>query len=539
MTKRTHDFSIYLLKPGVDAETALDDEHELTRITASNLPPNSQLFLLEGEADVWWPAYLGIDKSLRRNRLGAVLFVTAASRLFAVTFGRVSSQLCDESYEREFGLRVTLNSLDELKLSATDTLSPAGGRQRRTQLPIEADLTVLDFDQNSDVLKRLSGKVREEFKSIFSSVSGTDCVRVRSNIAAPKLGELCSALLKLSRLNDYKKRFPQIGKIARVTDPATVRKLDNKLVAAVNGRSALLNLTVPDLTTYPHGANAKFVGGGRRAASFSDVFVEPYFEFLDSLDQNGVVNIETLRRAHKLQLESDQGTQKYPLYRCLVFDTSLKPAGPMYHLLDGQWYRVAKDYVIDLQKELDLAWSVSELPAYSHGSEGAFNQHVAAEDKQFICLDTSSMSPVRKHRVEPCDLLSIDGHWLRLWHVKRSTLSFMLSHLFSQGANSIHLLKQEPSAVENLRALVKARAQSGQGPFLTAIDGGLFEVRFVIVTHKNPMAKAANLPLFSKITLRRTAKELRAYGVRTRFEFVEDQSPKATKKAKVKRVHAL
>lgn len=531
MKLRSHEFSIYLLKPGVDINAALDEEHELTPARAAHLPPQSLLYLLEGESELWWPEYLGLEQHVRKNRLGAVLFVKSAGRLFAITFGQVSHQLCDESFEREFGLRVTLNSIDPDRLKATDTISPATGRFRRTQLPIETDLTVLDFDQNTDVLKNLTGRVREEFRSIFSSVSGCDYVRVRSDVTAPRLGELCAALLKLSRRSDYKKRFPQIGKIARVTDPAVVRQLDSIVATAIEDRSKQLGLSVPSLTEFPAEYSARFAGGGgRKAKLFDDVSAAAYFDYLDTLPSGAPFTIETLRKSHKLVLEGTSGTKKYPIHKCIVFEANLPGDGAGYHLLDGQWYRVAKDYVQWLQIELDVLWAKGSLPEFNGETEGAYNKRVAKENSRFACLDTSSFSPVKKHRIEPSDLVSVRGKRLRFWHVKRSTLSFMLSHLFCQGAASMHLLKQDPQAIDRLKIQVEARASEDlAATIFEALDRGDFHVVFAIVTDKDAAEKSRNLPLFSKITLRRTAFDLRALGVTTSFEFVQDVSKKRTK----------
>jgi uncharacterized protein (TIGR04141 family) len=530
MKLRSHEFCIYLIKSGMGLSDAFDEEHELSPTKARNLPARSKLYLLEGEAELWWPAYLGIEQEVRKNRVGAALFVEAADRLFAVTFGQVSHQLCDDAIEREFGLRVTLNCVDPKKLRSTHTLSPAIGRVRRTQLPIEADLTLLDFDQNSDVLKDLSGKVRDEFKTVFSSVSGSDCVRVRASVAAQKLDQLCVSLLKLASLDAYKQYFPQIGKVARVVDPAVIRRLDQGLVARLEGRLTNIHLTVPDLSALPIGASAKFVGGGGRGTnSFNDIEIDRYYDYLDRLPLGATLTPETLRRTHKLVLSSGGATRKIPLHRCFAADARLPGERDAYHLLDGLWYRVDKDYVATLTADLDELWSASALPDYHHSSERMFNKDVARLLPRFICLDATNTSPIRRHGIEPCDLLSFDGTRLQLWHVKRSTISSMLSHLFCQGAASIHILKREALAVAEFRKIISARASADmREDLLKLLDGGDFEVRFVIVTKKNALTRSANLPLFSKITLRRTAKELIGYGVKTHFEFVQDLTGKTS-----------
>jgi uncharacterized protein (TIGR04141 family) len=530
MKLRTHPFSIYLLKKGVEPLDALSDEHELEPAKANNLPHDSELYLLEGEAYLWWAIYLGLEKKVRKNRVGAVLFVRSKGRWFVITFGQVRHLLDDEKYEHEFGLRVTLNSIDPDKLRGTDTYTPGVGRLQRVHLPIATDLTVLDFDQNSQIMRNIAGKVRDDLKALFSGISGSDAVQVRSNIQAPKLGDLCANLLMLSEREDYKTAFPQIGRIARTTDPVIVRRLNKQLVKAVQGRSPYLNLTVPELVDA--GYVAHFVGAGHRGGKFHDIYIQPYFDYIEHLDDDDIT-LDALKKSHRLVVAGNY--PKFPLFKCLLFDTALPGDGALYHLFGGQWYRVEKDYVDELTKALDPLWEAGVLPDFHQKTEGQFNFDVAQANAKYACLDTSSLSPVKKHRVEPCDLLTTHGHRLRFWHVKRSTLSFALSHLFNQGTNAIHLLKQEPKARENLRKLVLRRCTKAAAErILPCIDGNLYDVIFAIITHKPEDAKSANLPLFSKISLLRSAKELGAYGVRTRFQFVRDVSEKTAKKLKAK-----
>jgi uncharacterized protein (TIGR04141 family) len=56
--------------------------------------------------------------------------------------------------------------------------------------------------------------------------------------------------------------------------------------------------------------------------------------------------------------------------------------------------------------------------------------------------------------VEPCDLLAVREEFALFYHVKVSTLSAHLSHLFNQGVNAIELLRLDPQAVNRLDALI-------------------------------------------------------------------------------------
>jgi len=161
---RTRSFSIYLLKEGYNAANALREDHALDEgVDALRLPDGATLFVFDGEPrPPWWRSYFGIQIDLTQASKGALVFLPVGDRCFALCFGHVAHNLLDASYEYDFGIRVTLNSLDPRKLKSTDTLDPGAAKRRRTQLPIESELTVFDFDRDSTILRSLTGKVRDE-----------------------------------------------------------------------------------------------------------------------------------------------------------------------------------------------------------------------------------------------------------------------------------------------------------------------------------------------------------------------------------------
>ena len=90
-----------------------------------------------------------------------------------------------------------------------------------------------------------------------------------------------------------------------------------------------------------------------------------------------------------------------------------------------------------------------------------------------------------------------------------------MSHLFNQGTNAIELLKVEPKAVEQLQELIIETAVAGEAEgFFKPLAEGKFGVVFGIVTHKDQNAKSENLPLFSRISLMRSARWLKVFVVK-------------------------
>ncbi|MGO6846272.1 TIGR04141 family sporadically distributed protein [Rhizobium ruizarguesonis] len=111
---KSRSFSIYLLKEGYDATNDLREDHARDDgIGAHGLPEDATLFVLDSDPrPPWWSSYFGVEKNLTQVTKGALVFLSVGDRCFALSFGHVAHNLIDSGYEYDFGLRVTLNSLD-------------------------------------------------------------------------------------------------------------------------------------------------------------------------------------------------------------------------------------------------------------------------------------------------------------------------------------------------------------------------------------------------------------------------------------------
>ncbi|WP_170971436.1 DUF6119 family protein [Mesorhizobium sp. GR13] len=526
---KSRGFSIYLLKEGYNATSALREDHVLDDdVGAQGLPENASLFVLDSAPrPPWWKGYFNIEKELTQVTKGALIFMPVGNRCFALSFGHVAHNLLDSSYEYDFGLRVTLNSLDPRKLKSTDTLDPGPAKRQRTQLPIESELTLFDFDRDSTILRSLTGKVRDEHRDLFGHATGASNLRISTDVEAGELPDLCEKLLALYQSDAYKTAFPEIQNIVPVRDPAQIEALNGRILAAFRARDPDLNITVPEIINYSDNLYVTFVGAGRGLV-YDDVYIGRYFAYLDEheVDLNGM-GIEDLRR-HVLVLTDEDGNSRdrYSIYKSLVFDTTLDGAeSETFHLCEGTWYRIENAYIARLSSYLDPLFSASDLPAYAHASEGAYNAAVAAGDAAIACLDTQNISPDGQSAVEPCDLLTVRDGIAVFYHVKVSTLSAQLSHLFNQGVNAVELMRLEPQAVDKLEALVRNLLAGGDPNSLVAlVRDRKYRVVFGIVTRKDPVGRSLNLPLFSRISLMRGMKALQLMDVKGSVIFIEDQA---------------
>jgi uncharacterized protein (TIGR04141 family) len=535
MTK-SYSFSIYLLKEGFSAANTLKEGNRLEdAVDANYLPQGANLYVLDSQPKPpWWRGYFGIQKHLMQALKGAIVFLPVNDRTFAITFGHVFHNLKPESYEYDFGLRVTLNSVDPDQLKSLDSLVPENARRQRTQLSVGSDLTLFDFDRDNTILKSLTGKVREELKPLFKHATGASSIRINSDVEPDGLAGLCSRLLKLYQDETYKNSFPDIQNVTPVKDPVVVDALNAKLITALRAQEEIVVLTIPDIVNYADEMYATFAGEGAGLV-YDDVFIDRYFEYLDEKGFNlATIDINTLMK-HHLVLTNEAGQprgDRPTILKCLIFDTTLDGGTAGYHLCEGNWYQVDGDYVSELSTYLDPLCADSTLIAYNHNDEGAYNFAAAAASSS-LCMDKENIAPVGQKQVEPCDIFETDKDLVILHHVKRSTVSAMLSHLFNQGLNSVQLVRDDTEAMKNLKALAVDKASGGKEVnILAAFEANRFKVVFQIITHKDKATKSLNLPLFSRISLKRTMKELRRMGIDAEFCFVENQVDAAEGKKK-------
>lgn len=534
---KSRSFSIYLLKQGFDQTNALVENHPLeAEVQANLLPGGATLFVLDSEPrPPWWKGYFGVQKNLNQVSKGALVFLPTGGRCFVLSFGHVAHNLKDTSYEYDFGLRVTLNSLDPKKLKSTDTVEPSAAKRQRTQLPIESELTLFDFDRDSTILRSLTGKVRDEHAELFRHATGASNLRISTDTLADGIAPLCEKLLELYNAEQFKISFPDIQNIAPVKDPAILRALNEQLLTALHAKDTDLNLTVPEIINYSDNVFITFSGAGA-GLLYDDVYIGRYYDYLASRDLEVTdVDIEALSR-HSLILTDEDGSarDKYSVLKSLVFDTTLAIAGgSTFHLSEGQWYRVDNDYIARLTAYLNPLYVATDLPAYTQSSEGAYNLAVAQTQNGIACLDQSSIAPEGQTQVEPCDLLSVLNGNIVFHHVKVSTLSAQLSHLFNQGINAIELLRLDEESVGRLAGLLAVAFNAADAEnAMTLLANGKCHVQFVIVTRKNSANRSLNLPLFSRISLMRTMKALHVRGIARSYTFVADNSADAEGKKK-------
>lgn len=542
---KSRPFSIYLLKAGFDATNTLEDDHELQPAAgATALPDGGTIFILDAERKhPWWRGYFGVQEQLWQQFKGAILFLPVGDRCFALTFGHVMHHMKDEAYEYDFGLIVTLNSVDPKELKSADMIEPGPARRRRTQVPVSTELTYLDFDGNSEIIKSLTGKVKAEYKDLFSNATGSASLKISMKIEPGELAERCERLLALYDSEDYKETFPNIQNIVPVRDPAEVNRLNQLVLESVQSRDGSTTLTIPDIVDYRDNTCCMFQGPGEASEVYPDISMEAFYDYLGEDFDLNALTIDQLK-SYRMILTDVEGApgRTYGVFRSLIFDAEPQGEAVLYHLNEGDWYKAEKSFVARLKTYLDAKCEATDLCPYNHDgvkdgkavySEGNYNAAIPGWQGRFICLDQTDISPAGSTNIEPCDLYCVQadgdakcGHRASLYHIKISTRSSHLSHLFNQGVNSIELIELEETSRTKMQQLVVARlGGNDQATYLAPFENFDFRVVFGIISHKDPAGLSDNLPLFSKISLMRNMQRLDVMRVPCALAFIPDESP--------------
>ncbi len=223
---RKEKLSIYLVKAGLadDASKVINMEKtkpavemnisgvEATLYVKKELPPVpppwTRLFTQHQELP---DNLFGSSKAV-----GAALLVKVNSCLFILTFGCGFHLVKIEAVERDFGLRVTLNSVDPDKLRSLDKASyDHNPLNSRNQSPVDLGVFDLDVDSEMDMLYAVTGV--SKILTLGTHVTGRDAL---SLVLEVKLDGLKDILQVAS--SKYKEELPTefewVENIQRVKD---------------------------------------------------------------------------------------------------------------------------------------------------------------------------------------------------------------------------------------------------------------------------------------------------------------------------------
>lgn len=508
---RVRQLTIYLLKEEVAQPVdAIDVSDEVQGVPVRFGHLEATLFVKSSKTrPPAWRSFFdrhvdlsGVD--LWSASCAAVLVLSVSTRWFAVTFGYGRHLLKQNIWEANFGLRVTLNSIEDSSIRSIDRRSfDSIARHTREQASRPGRIEEFGLHVEEDLLRAVVGKPTDE--GLGRRLAGMDALSATVPVELPDLPEKLGRYLEKFGDTKYRERYPWVDHIAEIRDGKVIEDLDEDLF----GRLAAHNLEHAWLAV-PEPIDWSEVGGFRFSPSetatvHSDIHLE---HLLDSLRKPESVSSKMLKQKRIFCLDPDcrLAWHRWPAYHCLYAE--LRREEELFLLTGGQWYRVAQSFVRRVDQDVDeLPKTGHHLPPYRHDNEAHYNRSVAEANEAAALMDRQNIRyGGGASAIEFCDLFF---ERRALIHVKRYGGSVALSHLFSQGSVSATLFAQDAEFRAQVRERLDPSHRSGVPEGHPRLEE--YEVGFAIISRSGGDLV---LPFFSKVNLRNAVRTLRGLGYR-------------------------
>lgn len=505
--------SIYLAKNGIIQDDHLLDLERMRKAKYLNIPDTESVIYIHQPKPARYPDWVGYIIS-SQSEIGyedfskcqsesAVIIVRFSGVIFLITFGGGHHKVKKESIERDFGLRVTLNSVDPDKLKSLDKSnyqdSPLNTRSQSTK---EVDISSLNIDSELDILSTLTGKSNVD---IFGDiVTGKDSLIITPPVSINSLQSVLSEALSRFK-QKLPKEFEWIDNISKVKDKVLSDVLDLELNEYLkdDDRSEEFWIGEPELVDWT--AQIGYVFG--RITSRSEIHPTLVFDnlkkyiSLNKLDLNCDV-LKSLK-IHIIK-ENEISYDSWSAFNCLYAE--VKNKNETYILRNGSWYAVNASFIASLDKSLESVLPYDfELPIYNHLREDEYNKYVENNCDACINMDKKLLHHGgRNNKFEFADILRNGTDFI---HVKYYRSSSTLSHLFAQAYVSLELFVSDAAFRAKLNKVLPN--DSKLIDVSSRPDTQNYVVVYAIAINRDI---PKNLPLFSKITLKNTVKSLRNLG---------------------------
>lgn len=479
--KKILSLTVRLLKSGMTYKSALkEDEQRREYKLSSALPFGGRIFIPVSQphpapwAELIQSCAADNLSPLKCQSASALLIVECNRRLFAFSFGQGRHVLVDDSFETDFGLKVTLNSVnaDEMRSIDAKTIDERTLNIRR-QSSRSSTVESFGLDVARDLVLAATGIPRDP--QFAKRVTGADALSFSAELEVRDLGSKCQQLLDEYGKTTYRDRFSWIDKLKAVKDTATIQALDSHLMSDIQKRQKEnIYLALPGITDWERTKGFYCFANhrSRTADRRNDLFIEDYWSYYDNPLE---ITVDVLKKRDKAiaLMGDDEIPDEYPLYRCIVYETRYNRSS--YVLSEGSWFRIDRDFVKETDEAvLQIPESKLNLPhAGPNEREPDYNTRVSNEQSGYLLLDRRNITVVGRGKIEFCDFMTKDR---QLVHVKaRKSSSSTLSHLFAQGrVSAIALLESQDFPHESEGG--DCAAQQGHGTARTEEPSKSLEV---------------------------------------------------------------
>jgi uncharacterized protein (TIGR04141 family) len=445
--------------------------------------------------------------ALLNSHGAAVLLIRHRGYRFILVYGTGRFAIERSWTEPRFGLRVVANSVSSDRIISADTRGLVGrGRSQRTVMPSAGPLYELGIETDEELVRLLEGKPTADFAN---AAAGGESLRLRiQRFSLARLQEKLDQIIEKYESSRYKELYEFLDYFTPVRreDKALRDGLKSVVIDLIRQRSDDLAFAAPDILEPLEINHYLLRYGGYTSYELEELSTEAVY---DALEQWSIEDPLRSVRVDAYDSSGDLvGGESYNLMDYVVADFPYDDR--RYVLCAGEWIEVDQDYVVAVQRRIDRIPDIArklKLDRWRlkvHEDEEAYNGHLG--ERGWKVLDRKNFPIERPNqKVEICDLLTADK---QLICVKRMTKSSTLSHLFAQGLVSADLLVNNAEGYQE-RVMEYLRELRPGATFGSRDD---WTVVYAIAT-SNTARLSKSLYFFSKVSLDRTAKQLRSLGV--------------------------
>lgn len=451
-------------------------------------PGWTNLFVSDGQ--------LTADQFGQSSNVGAALLIKSHSETFVLSFGMGFHLVNQDSVERDFGLKVTINSVDPDKLRSLDKSTyDHNPLNSRTQSTKEVDIFDLHIDSDREMIYAITGA--SNIKDFGEVVTGRDALTIATETSLQETPKILRKTLERYNAN-LPSQFRWIDNINKVRDPEEIGILELELDEILaSGNLENLWLGEPEIVNWEFQLGYSF-GMGRNRPRHQTLSLDAYIEHT-APDEPCVSNM----KKQKVHINDNEynSTKCWTVYRCLYAEVNYNDFN--YILRNGVWYRVNQDFSAAVDEALLQLDQYSEpLPEYNHRNEGEYNTEVATESG-FDLMDKNNIKIGGPYdKLEHCDLIK-DGK--QFIHVKVYRSSSTLSHLFAQGLVAAEAFVSDEWYRKELNPKLPESIKLPNPE--NRPEPKKYKVVYAIATNKKIPEE---LPFFSKVTLKNSLKTLKA-----------------------------
>lgn len=426
-----------------------------------------------------------------KNLALAIVLKATSGRIFAVTFGASGDRCLNlDKIEPRFGLETAL-SLSDGGFTTVDT--------RRLDIASQQNVTRLSRDERrlgafdvhgSKLITRIRGK---STGGLVSAASGSDSFHGSVNCSLETLADFCDRLLHafvtksyaldeemrllLEKLSPLPRKHSHVGSLN-----ASLRSL------LYSGDCEKIEFDWPDAIR-DEDRVVRFRLWHRRSRLYVDVS-SPDLGAISRFYRGLSQAIEGAPALDKIHVAGEDGdgnvvTGSNSLSKCLAAE--VEKSGDVYVHIAGQWYRVGRDYVQRLRRQVDalvdLTASIS-LPAMS-GDEDKYNLAIA-NSRGYVLMD-KKYHYVSHDKFEHSDLIDVANR--RFICVKKGQSSQDLVYLFHQAALSARMARISPEFRDRMYRFIGDERQRASA----LLESGTY-VLAIATTKVGPFSRTLFLP---------------------------------------------